>query len=62
LTLANALVTLDGTMWGIAARHLLKHFKTGMVLLAITIALSLAGLTSPTCGSPSSWRAAAAWC
>ena len=29
-------------MWGIAARHLLKHFKIGMVLLAITIALSLA--------------------
>ena len=28
-------------MWGIAVRHLLKHFKIGMVLLALTIALSL---------------------
>jgi probable Rubsico expression protein CbbX len=42
LTPANALVTLEFTMWGIAARSLLRHFKTGMVLLAITIALSLA--------------------
>ena len=42
LTLANVLVTLDLTMWGIAARHLLKHFKIGMVLLAITVALSFA--------------------
>ena len=29
-------------MWGIAVRHLFKHFKIGMVLLALTIALSLA--------------------
>ena len=28
-------------MWGYAARHLLKHFKTGMILLAVTVALSL---------------------
>lgn len=28
-------------MWGIAARHLLKHFKTGMLLIAVTIALAL---------------------
>ena len=41
MTLANALITLVITMWGIAARHLLKHFKIGMVLLAITIVLSL---------------------
>jgi len=41
LTLANALITLVITMWGMAARHLLKHFKIGMVLLAITIVLSL---------------------
>ena len=42
MTSANALVTLDCTMWGIAVRHLFKHFKIGIVLLAITIALSLA--------------------
>ena len=41
LTLAKALVTLEFTMWGFAARHLLKHFKTGMILLAVTVALSL---------------------
>jgi hypothetical protein len=35
--LANALVTLDRTMWGIA----MKHVKTGM-LLAATVALTLA--------------------
>ncbi len=28
-------------MWGLAARHLLKHFKIGMILLAVTVALSL---------------------
>jgi probable Rubsico expression protein CbbX len=28
-------------MWGIAARHLLKHFKTGMILTVVTVALSL---------------------
>jgi probable Rubsico expression protein CbbX len=37
LTLANALVTLDCTMWGVTT----KHFKTGILLLAATIALSL---------------------
>jgi len=37
LILANALVTLDRTMWGIA----MKHVKTGM-LLAATVALTLA--------------------
>jgi hypothetical protein len=42
LTVANALVTLDCSMWGVAVRHLFKHFKIGMVLLALTIALSLA--------------------
>ena len=42
LTLANVLVTLDLTMWGFALRHLFKHFKIGMLLLGITIALSLA--------------------
>ena len=41
LTLAKALVTLEFTMWGIAARHLLKHFKIGMILLAVAVALSL---------------------
>ena len=35
------LISLVITMWGIAARHLLKHFKVGMVLVAITVALSL---------------------
>jgi AAA lid domain len=39
--MANPLVTLDYTMWGIAARSLLKHFKTGMILIVITVALSL---------------------
>jgi len=37
LILANALVTLDHTMWGIA----MKHVKTGM-LLAATVAVTLA--------------------
>jgi probable Rubsico expression protein CbbX len=35
------LATLEFTMWGIAARHLLKHFKIGMILLAAAVALSL---------------------
>jgi len=42
LTLADVLITLVFTMWGIAVRHLLKHFKTGMILIAVTVALSLA--------------------
>jgi probable Rubsico expression protein CbbX len=37
LTLANPLVTLDCTMWGVTT----KHFKTGVLLLAGTIVLSL---------------------
>jgi probable Rubsico expression protein CbbX len=41
LTVANALVTLDFTMWGIAARFLLKHFKTGVLLIVATVALAL---------------------
>jgi probable Rubsico expression protein CbbX len=41
LTVANALVTLDLTMWGIAARYLLKHFKMGVVLIVVTVALVL---------------------
>ena len=41
LTLVKVLVTLEFTMWGIAVRHLLKHFKIGMILLAVTVALSL---------------------
>jgi probable Rubsico expression protein CbbX len=41
LTLAKALVTLEFTMWGIAARHLLKHFRIGMILVAVTVALAL---------------------
>jgi probable Rubsico expression protein CbbX len=39
--MVNPLVTLDYTMWGIAARSLLKHFKTGVILIVITVALSL---------------------
>jgi probable Rubsico expression protein CbbX len=41
LTAANALVTLDFTMWGIGARFLLKHFKTGVLLAVVLAALAL---------------------
>jgi probable Rubsico expression protein CbbX len=41
LTVANVLVTLISTMWGEAVRHLLRHFKAGMILTVVTVALAL---------------------